>query len=274
MISRSISSARSLAKKLSVKNYSDNLKDIPPTSDLIILALPDDQIEKVSAKISKLKINFEGKTFIHLSGSENIDALYALRQKGASTGSVHIMQTFPSKKIVSIKNCFAAIESDNSKTEKLLFSVAKSVALKPFKIYSEQKSLYHLSGVFAANFLTGNFYSADTVFKQTNSDMSSYKLLGPIAEKTLANVEKYGVSKSLSGPVERGDLNTIEKHLRDLRSVSIKSANKNLLKLINLSYLVQSLILVQVAENKTGKLSSSQKKIKTLLQTQIKKIKF
>lgn len=274
VISRSLKSAQLLAKILSVKKYSDDLKDIPKTSDLIILSVPDDQIEKTSLRISKQKISFAKKTFIHLSGSENIDSLSTLKDKGADVASVHIMQTFSSKKIVNIKNCFAAVECDNQKTEKYLFDITKSVGLKPFRIFSAQKSLYHLSGVFASNFLTGNFYAAGKIYSPITKNIKLNELLGPITERTLKNILTEGTVAALSGPVERGDITTIKNHLEDLKSKWFNFFDRNLAKLILAGYLVQSLILLKIAEEKSGKLSVRQKKLERLFRFELKKINF
>lgn len=274
VINRNLKSARTLAQKLSIKNFSDDLKDIPHSSDLIILSVPDDQIEKTSKKISKQKLNFTGKTFIHLSGSETIEALLSLKEKGSSIGSMHIMQTFPSKKNVSIKNCFAAVESDNQKTEKYLFGIAKSVGLKPFRIYSVQKSLYHLSGVFASNFLTGNIYASQKIFNSGDKKLRTNELLAPIADRTLKNIISDGTIEALSGPVERGDIKTIKNHLEDLKSKWFNFSDKSLAKLILASYLVQSLILLKITEEKSGRHSTEQKKLEKLLKTELKKINF
>lgn len=274
VISRNLKSAQALAKILSVKKYSDDLKDIPQTSDLVILSVPDDQIEKTSLRISKQKISFTKKTFIHLSGSENIESLSVLKHKGADVASVHIMQTFPSKKIVSIKKCFAAVECDNQKTEKYLFDITKSIGLKPFRIFSAQKSLYHLSGVFASNFLTGNFYAAGKIYSPIAKNIKLNELLGPIAENTLKNILTEGTVAALSGPVERGDITTVKNHLEDLKSKWFNFSDRGLAKLILASYLVQSLMLLKVIEEKSGKLSAEQKKLEKIFRLEIKKIIF
>lgn len=274
VISRNLKNAKALAKKLSIKIFSDDLKDIPLSSDLIILSVPDDQIEKTSNRISKLKLNFTGKTFIHLSGSVSIEVLLSLKEKGASTGSVHIMQTFPSKNNVSIKNCFAAVEYDNQKTGKMLFEIAESVGLKPFGIFSAQKSLYHLSGVFASNFLIGNFYTAGRIYSPVNKNIKLNELLGPLTESTLKNILSDGIRESLSGPVERGDITTIRNHLEDLKSKWFNFSDRSLAKLILSSYLVQSLILLKVTNEKNGLLSSEKKRLEKLFRAELKKIKF
>jgi predicted short-subunit dehydrogenase-like oxidoreductase (DUF2520 family) len=73
---------------------------------------------------------------------------------------------------------------------------------------------------------------------------------------TLNNIRKSGAAKSLSGPVERGDYETIERHLKALKKKD---------KMIYISYVVQSLFLMNVSEEKNGKLNEGQKRIRKIL---------
>jgi predicted short-subunit dehydrogenase-like oxidoreductase (DUF2520 family) len=260
IISKNILSAKRLANKYSIPVYSDDLSKIPTDCNLIFLAVSDDQISLAAERLSRLKINFSDKLFTHLSGSENITALKSLKKKRASVASLHIMQTFPSKKPVNISGCRAAIEAENKKTKSLLFNLAASLKLKPFAINSDEKILYHLSGVFASNFLVGNIFCAKNIFGQ-GSSANIFHTVEPIINSTLKNIKKNNVVKSLSGPIERGDLKTIKNHLK-----SLTGRNK---KLYKLSYIAQSLTLIQVMKKKSRGLSPDHIKIKKILEREL-----
>jgi len=262
IISKNISSAKKLAYKFSIPVYADDLSKIPSDCDIIFFAIPDDQILLAAEKLSKLRINFSKKLFVHFSGSENISALKSLKKKGASVASFHIMQTFPSKKLVNIAGCNAAIESENKKNREILFSLAASLGLKPFAINSDEKVSYHLSGVFASNFLVGNIFCAENIFGQ-RSGANIFNMVEPIINSTLNNIKKNKAVKSLSGPIERGDLKTVKAHLK-----SLSGRNK---KLYKLSYISQSLILIQIAQKKFGGLSPDHIRIKKILESELSK---
>ncbi len=267
VISRKKDSARKLARKFRIKNFSDRLEDIPFNSGILFLCVPDNQIKAVANKLSKLKINFPKSTFVHLSGALNASELSSLKKKNGQTASFHIMQTFPSKKIVSIKNCYAGIEVNNSNTKKLLFHLAKGLSLKTFEIKSEAKTFYHLAGVFASNFLVGNISNSEILFNYQRKDIYSIlNIISPIIESTLLNIKKNGTANSLSGPVERGDVSTVKKHLKELS----RRSNKNIY--LFLSYVVQSLNLLNVVKKKYGKLSREHTEIKRILNEELKKI--
>ena len=92
-----MSSAKSLANKFSIPQYSSSLKKIPDEVDVLLLTVPDGEIKKVADSLSILKKDFKNSICIHFSGVENISALKSLKKKGTATGSLHIIRPFPSK---------------------------------------------------------------------------------------------------------------------------------------------------------------------------------
>ncbi len=174
------------------------------------------------------------------------------------------MQTFPTKKIVPIKNCYAAIETGNNTAEKYLLEVSRDLNLHPFKIKSEEKVFYHLAGVYASNFLVGNTFSAENIFKKSSKEkIKFFEIAQPIIKSTLNNISKNNPENSLSGPVDRGDYKTIIKHISALKKrKDFIEGNVNL-QLLN--YISQSLILIKAAEKKYSGLNEGHLKIKKLL---------
>lgn len=264
IISKSLLSAKNLADKFRINKWSNNFRDINSSINFFILSVPDSKIEDVSQKLSQLKLNFKNSYFIHLSGSLNISTLKSLQAKDGNTGSIHIMQTFPSIKVVSIKNIFASLEADNSTTEKLLFSFSRKIQLKPFKIDSNKKIFYHLAGVFTSNFLVANLFNAKTLFELSEiSDLSFNKLMNPIIDRTFSNIKINGIENSLSGIIERGDLKTVILH--------IKILNEKKLSLLLNNYLWQSYSLLSLIKKKNKRLTSNQKKIQIIINSELLK---
>ncbi len=268
VVSRRLNSAKKLAQKFKIKTYSDQLNDIPAKCSFFLLAVPDNQIKIVAENLSRLKLNFKNSLFIHLSGAHDISLLNSLENKNGKTASIHIMQTFPTIRIVNIKNCFAAIETKNKNINNFLSGFAKSVNLIPFSLKSGNKALYHAAGVFASNFLVGNLFNSEKLFKESKIDnLNFYEMMQPIVLSTLQNINKEGTVKALSGPVERGDLETVKNHLS-----SIKKNGKNIFNNLSyINYIVQSLSLLTIAENKYGKLNKKQLDIKKYLFNELKK---
>lgn len=264
--SKRIKSAKNLANKFRIENFSTRLENISFKSGTFFLAVPDNQINSVSNNLSKLKFDFQNSIFIHLSGALNIYELDSLKKGKAQTASFHIMQTFPSKRIINVKNCYAAIETDNVRTKKFLFDLAQKLSLKPFEIKSTEKTFYHLAGTFASNFLVGNIFNSETLFNSGNKkNVKFFEIINPIVQSTLKNIKTIGVSDALSGPIERGDIQTIKKHLSELRT-----RKKN--NVIFFNYIIQSLNLLDLVKEKLGELTVNHQKIKKLLEEAFDKI--
>jgi len=266
VISKNIDSARKLAHTFHINIYSDKIDSIQEGPYLVFISVPDSQIEIVAKKLSLSRDSFKDFVFIHLSGAFDNTLLDTLRKKKAETASLHIMQTFPSRKPISIKGCFAAVETRSNKTERLLFNIAKEISLKPFKLTAEEKTYYHLAGVFISNFMIGNFFDAESIFNMKN--VHTIDLMEPIITSTLKNIKHEGVKKALTGPVERGDIGTIKKHISALKKLSLQARNNTFL----LNYLSQSLNLIEATKTKYGKSSPSHQAIKKLLNNEAKKI--
>jgi predicted short-subunit dehydrogenase-like oxidoreductase (DUF2520 family) len=273
VISRNINSSKKLAQKLSIKNYSTDLKLIPKSTKLFFFTVPDGEIKKVAVELSHLKLNFKNSYFIHLSGSENIETLNPLKQKGGRTASIHPMQTFPSHKIVSLKNVYAAIEIKEDNRFRYLGKLCKTLGMIPFRIKSDKKSLYHLAGVFASNFLAGNlFVSKRMLVENKIPENMFFNILNATVNTTLSNIKKVGPAKALSGPVERGDIQTICKHISSLKKMIKKPDGKYFfLQLKN--YIVQSIILLDLVEEKQGKLNNTHLQIRKLLVRELRNLK-
>jgi len=272
IISRKINSAKALAEKFGVKKYSDDVKSISKPVNVFFLTVPDSEIKKTAVQLSKEKLRFSTAFFIHFSGAENISVLNPLILKGGKTGSLHLMQTFPSKKVFNIKNVNSAIETNDDSMYKYLLQLCSDLQLIPFRIDSKDKTFYHLAGVFASNFLAGNLFNAQKLLSLNSIDEQKYfNFLSSTIQSTLQNIKTVGPAKALSGPVDRGDIKTIRKHISSLKRKS-KNSKGNYFSLLLKNYVVQSLNLINLVEEKHGELNQSHQDIRKLLVRELNNI--
>ena len=261
IISRKLESAADLAEQNFILNYSNYIENIDETANLIFLSMNDSEIKQTADNIALQPFNFDEKIFLHLSGSLNINELSSLKEKGAKVGSLHIMQSFPNKDFTSVKNSFSAIEADDKNTFSLISRIANDLGMKSFAINSEQKTLYHLMGVFAANFLNANFYNSEIIAAELAiKNKNSTEILSPLIRKTIENIKNKGNVESLSGPIERGDISIIKKHIESLRDK----------KLILLNYLTISLTLLEIALEKESITQKEYNEIRSILVDELK----
>jgi predicted short-subunit dehydrogenase-like oxidoreductase (DUF2520 family) len=265
IISRKKNSAKAPAEKFGVKKYSDDINLISKSVNVFFLTVPDSEIKKTAVQLSKLKLNFRTTFFIHFSGAEDIGVLVPLKLKGGKTGSLHLMQTFPSTKIVNIKNVNSAIETNDDSVYTFLLKLCSDLQLIPFRIDSRDKAYYHLAGVYASNFLAGNLFNAQKLLSLNNIDDQKYfNILSSTIHSTLQNIKTVGPAKALSGPVDRGDIKTISKHISSLKKKS-KNSRGNYFSSLFKNYIIQSLNLINLVEEKHGELNKSHQNIRELL---------
>ena len=265
IISRRINSAKVLAEKFDIKKYSDDINAVSKSVNVFFLTVPDSEIKKTAIQLSKLKLAFKKAFFIHFSGAEDIGVLSPLKLKHGKTGSLHLMQTFPSRKVVNIKNVNSAIETNDDSVYNFLVQLCSDLQLIPFRIDSKDKAYYHLAGVYASNFLAGNLFNAQKLLSLNNIDEQKYfHVLSSTIHSTLQNIKTVGPAKALSGPVDRGDIKTIRKHISSLRKKS-KNSKGNYFSSLFKNYIIQSLNLINLVEEKHGELNKSHQNIRKLL---------
>ncbi|NLH61759.1 MAG: DUF2520 domain-containing protein [Ignavibacteriales bacterium] len=257
VISKDLGSAKRLALEGKViSKFSSNLNSILKKPSLILLTVPDSQIGKTARLLARQNLHHKNNTYVHFSGCLDLKPLSALLKKGGNTGSFHIMQTFPSKDIVKIEKAFVGLEYSNPTTKKLLLKLASDLKLRPLEIPAGGKVYYHIAGVFISNFLVSNFAMAEELFKYSGiKGAPAYKVFEPLLLTTVRNIKKYGVMNSFSGPMQRGDEDTLKLHLSALekRIKDEKTAIKTLLNYLNQTMAIGEFIRMREGPNSDSK---------------------
>lgn len=180
-----------------------------PESDLetgmvVFITTPDAQIRSTSEKLSQTEIKWKGRSVVHCSGALASDELQPLRKSGASTASMHPIQTFRKGDDASrFREITTSLEGDESLTASLEELVIKMGA-NPLKADRDMKKAIHLSAVVASNYLVALLNVSQEILRDAgvNGDI---RLLEPLIRQTLENVLTKGTAASLSGPISRGD---------------------------------------------------------------------
>lgn len=214
--------------------HNPNYAELISQSEAIFIATPDDVIVRA---YKKMQSYLNGRKYVfHFSGILPADVLP--KKRNVFRASIHPFATFPRIAIPpSRKHLFLSIEGDPQAVERAR-AIFNSGIFKLRSIRKKDKPLYHLVGVFSSNLLVGfvaAIYESANLIGWREEDLK--RLVIPMVAETLNNIKKYGVKDSLSGPLRRGDVKTIEKHLRVLKK------NKRLMRIYkDLSlYIVQNL---------------------------------
>jgi predicted short-subunit dehydrogenase-like oxidoreductase (DUF2520 family) len=226
--SRTLSSARRLAKMVPSCQVYHTAQELADVAEMVFITTPDDVIAQVCSEVHWHK----KQSVLHCSGAHSVDILGPAKKLGAAVGSFHPLQTFADvdQAIANLPGSTFALEAEEplSSTLKELTRLLNGnwVELKP-----GDKVLYHAAAVFACNYLVTLVKLAQDLWKDFGvSPKEATRALLPLLRGTLNNIDNIGLPNCLTGPVARGDLGTIEKHLRalDARSPSLLTTYKEL----------------------------------------------
>jgi predicted short-subunit dehydrogenase-like oxidoreductase (DUF2520 family) len=201
-------------------------------SDVIAVTTQDREIKRVAREIYEAPVSINGKLFFHTSGAHPSTALTPLEEKGAVLGSLHPLQTFPDieSAIRVLPSTYIFIEGAAPALE-ILTRIGSSIGFKVVVIEGNQKVLYHLSAVFVCNLLCALFHSAETVMNRAGIGLGPFY---PIINATIENIEQKGPLASLTGPVVRGDIETVRDHLEAMAGMDEERAVYKTLSLVAL----------------------------------------
>lgn len=214
VFNRTEKKARELGKSIEIKLLGAFPTVLDELGELIFITVSDDTIEEVSRRLSKLDGDFNACTFVHCSGIQSADSLQPLKSKGATVASFHPLQTFTSHtQPDDFKDIYFSMQGDEEAFP-LLKKVAKQLGAEIFEVTKEQKSHLHTAATMVSNYLTTLLdasVKAGSHGGLTNEQVK--KGLLPLIRTTLKNNEIHSSAEALTGPIKRGDTDTIEKHL-------------------------------------------------------------
>jgi predicted short-subunit dehydrogenase-like oxidoreductase (DUF2520 family) len=187
-------------------------------ADVVWFCVSDAAIAQVARAFAR-QADWRGKVGLHSSGALTSDELRALRPRGASVGSLHPMMTFVGKTAPSLRGVPFAVEGD-AKAARVARRIAHDLGGEAFPIRKRQKTLYHALGSFSSPLLVMLLAQAEQVGRAASlSPAQTKQVMRGILEQTLANYFRGGAAAAFSGPIRRGDLATVKRHLKELRKV-------------------------------------------------------
>ena len=213
--SRTKASAQRLADAVSGCRVCDTAQEVADSAQLVFVTTPDDAIQQVVAELYWHK----GQSVVHCSGADSTDILEQAKEDDAWVGGFHPLQTFASvtHAIENIPGSTFAIEAEEPLLT-MLKEMASALDGTWVRLSAEDKVLYHAAAVIACNYFV-------TLVKQSTDLWETFgvpsqqatKALLPLLRGTLNNIDNVGLPDCLTGPIARGDLGTIKKHLASLK---------------------------------------------------------
>jgi predicted short-subunit dehydrogenase-like oxidoreductase (DUF2520 family) len=222
--SRTLASAEALAEGIALAGGIDvcvphaTLQEVADSCDLVFITTPDDTIEAIAGEV-----RWHGEMgVVHCSGAESASVLEAAQRQGANVGSFHPMQTFTatSRGAETFAGVAFAVEGPSPLIDTLK-EMAKALGGWPVEIRPEHRALYHLSGFLACGLMTAQIGQAAELWRVMGyTREQGLEVLLPILRGTVDSLETQGIPAALTGPISRGDLGTVRKHLDALEAHS------------------------------------------------------
>ena len=163
--------------------------------------------------------DWKGKVALHSSGALSSKELAVLQRVGAAVASVHPLMTFVRGSRPSLEDVPFALEGDR-RALRVARAIVRDLGGRAFAIRKEQKAAYHAWGMFSSPLLSALLAASERVAAAAGIGRKSARArMLPILRQTLDNYARMGAAESFSGPIARGDVATVKKHLEVLRKV-------------------------------------------------------
>lgn len=191
----------------------------PPTgTSVLVLAVPDGALAEVAWDLAAAGPAPAGCVALHLSGAVSTDVLAPLHGAGYSLGSMHPLQTVADPWLGGDRLVGAAFALAGEPAAILAARrLVNAIGGTPLVVPPALRPLYHAAAVMASNYLVTLIATASRILGEAGipSDERLPALL-PLVQGTVDNLRHLGVPTALTGPIARGDADTVRMHLARL----------------------------------------------------------
>lgn len=221
VVNRRLDTAKSAVEFIGAGAAIDTADRLLP-AELYLIGCPDTQIENCANQLREAGILRPGDVVFHCSGLLSSNLLDGLRSAGAWVASAHPMVSFADPDLASkaLRGSYCGLEGDEVAVQ-LLGDLFQSLEMVTFALEAETKPLYHAAAVFACNYLVTLQDVALECFDRAGVDAElGRSLLSPILQGTVSNLKNLPPHQALTGPIARGDSDTVSAHLAALGAQS------------------------------------------------------
>jgi len=188
-------------------------------ADLTLITTPDDLIVGVCEEIARREYLNPGSVVAHCSGVHPSSILKPAEDLGCAIGSVHPLQSCATKELAVkvLPGSFFGVEG-SEEAKRILKDLVIAIGGKILEIFTSDKPIYHAGAAVASNFLVGLINFALSLYESIGIDrQEGIQALTPLFEGTIRNIKDVGIPEALTGPIMRGDVGTVEAHLKAIK---------------------------------------------------------
>ncbi|HEX7664884.1 MAG TPA: DUF2520 domain-containing protein [Polyangiaceae bacterium] len=187
--------------------------------DLLILAVRDKEFAPLAEAIANAGTLSKKAVAVHVAGALTADAIAPLRSACAGVAQMHPMISFASpKKPPRLTNGNVHVRGDRA-AETRARAFAKAIGMTPRTFPKLDPVGYHAAAAFVANGAAALAAIGQKVLEGAGVPAKeAQKMLGPLLGSVADNVSALGFPAALTGPIRRGDPNSVGKQLALLRA--------------------------------------------------------
>lgn len=200
-------------------------EELVERAEVLLLTVPDRLIGMVaeqlvhtcvksaSTEAADRKQSLMGKIFLHCSGSMGLEVLAPLQREGAHVGSLHPLQSFAGG-ATELAGVYMAMDGDEAACAAAQ-QIAATMGGHPFQVPAAERAAYHAAACICSNYAVAVEALAQRLMSRWLGDeAAAWQALLPLFKGTAANLERTASPRTaLTGPIARGDVTTVAKHL-------------------------------------------------------------
>jgi predicted short-subunit dehydrogenase-like oxidoreductase (DUF2520 family) len=193
-------------------------------AEIVFITTSDRVIKEVCEKIAAAGAFKPGALILHMSGAHSLDLLSAAKKPGGYRAVIHPLQSLASREqgIKTLPGSYFRIEADPEalETAKDIVKALGGIELVMPKWSSDKDSaaLYHAGAVAVSNYFVALVDYGLKFYQALGADKNeALKAVLPLIRGTLHNIETLGIPDALTGPIMRGDAQTVRDHLEAMR---------------------------------------------------------
>ncbi len=213
-------SADSLARELGCR-AAESVCQVAKESDVVLLCVPDAALESVVEALAEASKGHAGERtgqrYVgHTAGSCGVGVLAPLSGLGWQAFALHPAASIADRRAGPeiLRGRHAAVTAPGA-ARRLALTLAQSLGLRPFEVSEEERPAYHLACATASNYMVTLAAAAERVLQAAGVDVASDVLVS-LMQSVLDNLRSSSPVSALTGPIARGDVPTVARHLQTL----------------------------------------------------------
>lgn len=218
VIGRSTARAEEVGRAVDASVMSNSVFDLPERARLVLLCVPDDVLAEVVERLARVPHVWEKTVVAHTSGAHPASLLKPLAEKGARVLAFHPLQTLTAESEPEVLDGVYVGLEGRPQPVAAGIELAVNLGMRYAVLSADAKVRYHLAASMASNFLVTLISVVQQILVSLDIDRASaQEIMEPLVRGTLDNLSSSSPEDALTGPIVRGDVETIRQHGLALR---------------------------------------------------------